>query len=155
MLNRLMISVCGVCLVLLTSCSDSLSQSKVDKIEKAILDVHAKLVKAAENLDADAMFEYILDSDETTIQTGDVVQNRNDALESVRESFARFSKIQYDFDLVEVTVLTPTTAEMNVKGKSVDTTTNGRVLTFHFRQKNLYVLTDDGWKLKHAQHMPE
>ncbi len=141
--------------LLLSSCSNHLTQSKIARIEKAILDVHKQLVTAAENRDADAMFEYILDSDETTIQIGDIVQSRPQALESVRQSFQGFSKIQYEFEQKQVTVLSPNSAEMTVKGKSIDTTHDGRVLTFPFTQKNLFVLTDDGWKIKTAHHIPE
>ena len=141
--------------LLLASCSSHLTQSKTDRIEKAILDVHTQLVTAAENRDADAMFAYILDSDETVIQTGNTVQNRQQALESVRNSFQQFSKIQYEFQQKQVTVLSPTSAEMTVKGKSIDTTHDGRVLTFPFTQKLLFVLTDDGWEIKTAHHIPE
>ena len=107
---------------LLASCSNRLTESKIAGIDKEILKVHAELTAAAENRDADAMFEYILDSDETVIQTGDVAQTRQQALESVRRSFQQFSKIRYEFDEKQVTVLSPDSAEMMVRGRSFDTT---------------------------------
>ena len=146
-----------ICLspLLLMSCSNHLTQSKIAAIEKDVLDVHTQLVAAAENRNADAMFEYILDSDETIIQTGDIAQTRQQALESVRSSFQGFAKIQYEFEQKQITVLSPTRAEMATRGRSVDTTKDGRVLTFPFTQKTLFVLTDDGWKIQSAHHVTE
>lgn len=139
---------------LLASCS-GLTQSKIAGIDKEILKVHAELTAAAENRDADAMFAYILDSDETVIQTGDVAQTRQQALESVRRSFQQFSSIRYEFDEKQVTVLSQDSAEMTVRGRSIDTTADGRVLRFSFTQEILFVFTDNGWKIKHAHHIPE
>lgn len=139
---------------LLTSCSH-LTKSKIAAIENAVLDVHQKLTAAAESRNADAMFEYILDSDQTLIQTGDTVQTRRQALESVREGFQQFEKIQYEFTQRQITVLSPEEAEMTAVGRSINTTYNGRILTFPFTQTIGFVLTDDGWKIKYARHTPQ
>ncbi|MHC4553505.1 MAG: nuclear transport factor 2 family protein [Planctomycetota bacterium] len=144
-----------LCTLLLASCSSQLTPSKIAAIENDILQVHSQVTAAAENLDADGMFEYILDSEETTIQTGDVIQNRQQALSDVKKSMANSETIQYQFEQKNVTVLSPTRAEMDVIGKSINTTPNGRVRTFPFTQKILFVLTDDGWRIQHAQHIPE
>lgn len=144
-----------VSIFMLTSCSNQLTQTKITTIENAVLDVHTKLVAAAENRDADGMFEYILDSEETVIQVGDIAQDRQQTLESVRKNFKGLSKIQYEFQQRDITVLKPDTAEMATQGKTIDTTHDGRVFTYLFTQKLLFILTDDGWKIKYAHHIIE
>ena len=154
-MSKFIVTVLCLGLLLLSSCGQQLTKSKRAAIENAVFDVHKQLVAAAENRDADAMFEYILDSDETVIQIGDSVQTRREALESIRNSFQSFQEIRYEFTQKQLTILSPTKVEMTARGRSINTTPDGRVLTFPFTQISRFVLTDNGWKVQYAHHIPE
>jgi hypothetical protein len=142
-------------LVLVNGCSQQLTESKIETINNDILSVHGQITAHAENGDVDAMFEYILDSEETYIQTGDFIQTRQESLEGVRKAFQQFSKIQYAFAERQVTVLTPKTAEMFIKGQATITGHDGSQGTSVFTQKILFVLTDTGWKIQNAHYAPQ
>ncbi len=143
----------GIAALLLSSCG--LTQSKVAAIEGQVLTAHEQMVTAAENLDAETMFETILDSDETIIQNNNRVQNRSQALKSIRDSFVGLSSLRYEFTQKQVTVLSPTTAELTVKGTSTAVTRQEQSFTAAFSQNLQFVRTKAGWKLQYAHHVVE
>lgn len=143
----------GAAALLLSSCG--LTPSKIAAMEKQVLAAHAQMVAAAEKLDAETMFEFILDSDETVIQSGSRVQNRQEALKSTRKSFEGLRSLHYEFAQKQVTVLSPTTAEMAVKGTTIAVTGKERTFNVQFTQTLRFVRTKTGWKMKYAHHVVE
>jgi hypothetical protein len=141
--------------LMLASCSQNLTKSKIAAVESEVLAAHEQMIKAAEALDVEEMFHYILDSEETVIQNNDRIENRHQAMQSVARSFEGIRKLRYDIEQRQVTVLSPTTAEMAAKGKSVVTVDDNRVFTAPFSQTLRFVLTDDGWKIRYAHHVTE
>lgn len=149
------LSICLGMSLLLASCSQHLTKSKIAGIEKEVLGIYGQMIAAAEALDAAKMFDYILDSKETVIQSDDQIQTRQQALKSVTESFQRLASLRYEFEQKQAAVLSSTTTEITVKGKSTATTDDGRSFTTSFSQTLLFVLTDDGWRMRHAHHVIE
>jgi hypothetical protein len=140
---------------MLASCNQNLSKSKMAAVESEVLAVHEQMIKAAEALDTEKMFQYILDSEETVIQNNDRIENRQQAMQSVSKSFEGVRKLQYHIEQRQVAVLSPTMAEMTGKGKSVMITDDNRVITTPFRQTLRFVVTDDEWKIQYAHHITE
>ena len=75
---------------MLASCNQNLKKSKMAALESEVLAVHEQMIKAAEALDTEKMFQYILDSEETVIQNNDRIENRQQAMQSVSKSFELF-----------------------------------------------------------------
>ena len=140
---------------MLASCNQNLKKSKMAAVESEVLAVHEKMIKAAEALDTEKMFQYILDSEETVIQNNDRIENRQQAMQSVSKSFEGVRKLRYHIEQRQVAVLSPTMAEMTVKGKSVIITDDNRVFTTPFSQTLRFVLTDGEWKIQYAIHITE
>jgi hypothetical protein len=149
--------VIAICLAVLTlaACNQNLTKPKMAAVESEVLAVHEQMIKAAEALDTEKMFQYILDSEETVIQNNDRIENRQQAMQSVSKSFEGVRKLQYHIKQRQVTVLSPTMAEMTVKGKSVMITDDNRVFTTPFSQTLRFVLTDGEWKIQYAHHVTE
>jgi uncharacterized protein YlxW (UPF0749 family) len=141
--------------LLLASCSQNLTISKKAAVESKVLAVHDQMIKAAEALDTEKMFHHILDSEETVIQNNDRIENRQQAMQSVSKSFEGVRILQYHIEERQVAVLSPTMAEMTVKGKSLMITDDNRVFTTPFSQTLRFVLTDGEWKIQYAIHITE
>ena len=148
------ITICFTVLML-ASCNQNQAKTKLTAVESDVLAVHEQMIEAAEALDTAKMFQYILDSEETVIQNNGRIENRQQAMQSVSKSFEDVRKLQYHIEQRQVAVLSPTMAEMTVKGKSVMVTDDNRVFTTPFRQTLRFVLTDGEWKIQYAHHVTE
>ena len=148
-------------LVVVLSCSTLLfSASEADNktrdhraIEAAVLETSAQITQAAQALDADRMFSFMLETDKgSVIQNGAITLTRQQALDQVRRGFRGLSKIEYRWKQQYVTVVSPTVAVLVGEGESTATTQQGETFVTPFAQTNVFVLTDGHWKLLHGHH---
>ena len=122
-------------------------------IEKAVLETNAKMTRAADSLNADAFFEYIVNTDRNpVIQNGVVFKTRQKALEAVQRGFTGLSKVDRRFDNPQVTVLSPDAALLTSDGTVLATLTDGRTLTNRFAVSLVFVRKEGRWLLLHGHY---
>ncbi len=120
-------------------------------VQKAVLARLAEIQQAAEALDPEKVFSFVLENDAgALVQNGKLFLTRQAALESTRQGFNRLRKVEYQFDRQQVAVLCPTVAVATGEGASSATTDDGRTLTSRFAQTVVLVLTNGEWKVFHA-----
>jgi ketosteroid isomerase-like protein len=125
----------------------------VAAIEKAVLETNAKMTQAANSLNADAFFEYILDSAKgVIIQNGTLFKTRQEALEAVRRGFLGIAKLERQIDNPQVTVVSPELALLTGEGTTHATFTDGREITTHFAVSLIFQLKDGQWKVLHGHY---
>ncbi len=117
-------------------------------IEKAVLEVHAKMMEAEKNRDMDRFFSYIQDFDKgCIIQDGRLFKTRKEALDAVKEPFQRLSKVERKYDQMYVTVISPEAALLTGTGTVSVTTSDGQTLAGPFAVSMVFVVRDGQWKL--------
>ena len=120
-------------------------------IEKAVLETSAQMTRAAENLDVDRLFSFMLPNDRGSIvQYGNVLQTREQALAQTREGFRGIRSVEYRWKRQQVTVISPTVALLVSEGEAHMTTEQGASFSRSFAQSLVFVLTDGQWKVLHA-----
>ncbi len=125
----------------------------VAAIEKAVIETSAKMTQAANSLNADAFFEYILDSDKCVIiQNGTLFKTRQEALEAVKRGFVNIAKLERQIDNPEVTVISPELALLTGEGTTNATLADGRMMTSHFAVSLIFRLKDGQWKVLHGHY---
>jgi ketosteroid isomerase-like protein len=125
----------------------------VAAIEKAVLETNAKMTAAANSLNADAFFEYILDSAKgVIIQNGMLFKTRPEALEAVKRGFLGLAKIERQIENPQVTVISPELALLTGEGTTHATFTDGREITSHFAVSLIFQLKDGQWKVLHGHY---
>jgi uncharacterized protein (TIGR02246 family) len=142
-------------LIMLAALSAILFASEPDNksIEAAVLDTSAKMTQAAQALDADLMFSFMLETNKgSVIQNGIIALTREQALDQVRRGFRGLSKIEYRWKQQHVTVVSPTLAILVGEGESTATTQQGDTFMTPFAQTQVYALKDGRWKVLHAHH---
>jgi ketosteroid isomerase-like protein len=119
--------------------------------QKAVLDRLAEIQKAAQALDADKVFSYVLENDTGAVaQNGRLLLTRKEALDSTKQGFQRLQAVEYRFDQQHVTMLSPTVALAVGEGSSSATTESGRAVDTRFVQSVVLVLTNGEWKVFHS-----
>jgi ketosteroid isomerase-like protein len=122
-------------------------------IEKAVLETNAKMTAAANSLNADAFFEYILDSAKgVIIQNGNLFKTRQDAFEAVRRGFLSIAKLERQIDNPQVTVVSPELALLTGEGTTHVSFADGREITTHFAVSLIFQLKDGQWKVLHGHY---
>ena len=120
-------------------------------IETAVLGRLTEIQSAAQSLDPDKVFSFVLENNKgALVQNGRFFLTRGEALESTRRGFQGLQKVAYQFDQQHVTVISPTVALATGEGSSSATTADGRTFTTRFAQSVLLVLTNGEWKVLHA-----
>ena len=120
-------------------------------VQKAVLARLAEIQDAAQTLDADKVFGFVMENDEGALaQNGRLILTRKDALDSTRRGFQGLEKVSYRFDSQHVTVLSPTVALAVGEGESSATLDGGRTIDTHFVQSVIFVLTNGDWKVVHS-----
>ena len=157
--RRLLVPLCIVVAGLLATASlraeskPAVSDPAIAAIEKAVIETSAKMTQAANSLNADAFFEYILDSDKCVIiQNGAVFKTRQEALEAVKRGFAGLVKLERQIDHPQVTVVSPELALLTGEGTTNATLADGRVMTNHFAVSLIFQLKDGQWKVLHGHY---
>ncbi|MBI5380563.1 MAG: nuclear transport factor 2 family protein [Opitutae bacterium] len=117
-------------------------------IEQAVLETNERMIEAANSLDADAFFAYILDSDKgLIIQNGVRFKTRQEALAAVKRGFAGIAKLERRIDDPLITVVSPELAVLTGEGNTVATLADGRVMTRRFAVSLIFQRKDGQWKL--------
>jgi uncharacterized protein (TIGR02246 family) len=120
-------------------------------LEEAVLAANAEMTRAAEAVDADRLFSFMLDTDKgSVIQNGVFLLTRDEALQRVKANLGRISKIEYRWKRQYVTVLSPEAALLTAEGESTATTADGRTFTTPFAQTVVFVMREGRWKVIHA-----
>jgi ketosteroid isomerase-like protein len=154
--SRTIITAAGA-LALVVIAAVSVSQGQPGKnadspdIRKAVLARLAEIQSAAQALDADKVFSFVLENDTGALaQNGKLFLTRGEALESTKQGFQGLQKVSYRFDQQHVTLLAPTVALATGEGLSSATTDDGRTFSTRFAQSVVFVLTNGEWKVFHA-----
>ena len=118
-----------------------------------MLETNAKMTQAANSLNADAFFAYILDSDKgVIIQNGTLFKTRQDALAAVKRGFLGIAKMERQIDNPQVTVVSPELALLTGEGTTHATFTDGREISSHFAVSLIFQLKDGQWKVLHGHY---
>jgi ketosteroid isomerase-like protein len=130
---------------------ESGKSSTPPEVQKAVLARLAEIQEAAQALDPDKVFSFVLENNEGALaQNGKLFLTRKEALESTKQGFQGLQKVSYRFDEQHVTLLAPTVALATGQGSSSFTLDDGRTLTTQFAQSVVFVLTNGEWKVFHA-----
>jgi uncharacterized protein (TIGR02246 family) len=122
-------------------------------VEQAVLETNAKMTAAANRLDADAFFEFILDTDKgLIIQNGVLFKSRADALAAVKRGFQGVAKMDRRFENPQVTVIAADSALLAAEGTAVATLADGRTLNSRFAVSLVFVRQDGQWRLLHGHY---
>ena len=121
------------------------------EVQRAVLARLAEIQAAAEKLDPDKVFSFVMENDAGVLaQNGRLFLTRQEALESTKRGFQRLEKIEYRFDQQHVTLLSPTIALATGEGSSSATVQDSGTITTRFAQSVVFVLTNGEWKVFHA-----
>jgi uncharacterized protein (TIGR02246 family) len=142
-------------LVLLGVATAAQGQSREDGVpkdfEQAVKARLAEIQDAAETLDAEKVFSFVLENNKgALVEDGKLHQTREAALQSTKRGFRHLSKISYQFEQQHITLLSPTVALVTGEGVSSATTVNGKTISSRFAQSVVLALTDGEWKVLHA-----
>jgi ketosteroid isomerase-like protein len=119
--------------------------------QKAVLARLVEIQNAAQALDPDKVFSFVLENDAGALaQNGKLFLTRKEALDSTKQGFQGLQKVDYQFDQQHVTLLSPTVALATGEGLTSVTMDDGRTFTSRFAQSVVLVLTNGDWKVFHA-----
>ena len=120
-------------------------------IEQAVLMANAEMERAAEAVDPERLFTFMLDTAKrSVIQNGMFLATRKEALQRVKTNLRGISKLAYRWKRQHVTVLSADVALLTAEGESIATTTDSQVFTTPFAQTVVFVLREGHWKAIHA-----
>jgi ketosteroid isomerase-like protein len=129
----------------------STKNSTPPDVQKTILARLAEIQGAAQALDPDKVFSFVMENDKGALaQNGKLILTRKEALESTKQGFQGLQKVSYRFEEQHVTLLSPTVALAVGEGESSATLDDGRTLSTHFAQSVVFVLASGEWKVFHA-----
>ncbi len=120
-------------------------------IEAAVLAANADMERAAEAVDAERLFSFMLDTDKgSVIQNGVFLATRDDARQRVTTNLRGIRKLEYRWKRQHVTVLSTDAALLTAEGESIVTTLDGQVFTTPFAQTVVFAMREGHWKALHA-----
>jgi uncharacterized protein (TIGR02246 family) len=122
-------------------------------IRNAVLETNDRMAKAANSLDIEGFFSYILDTDKGSIvQNGTVFKSRQEAKEAVKQGMMGVTKIDRRFLNPQVTVISPEVALLTSEGTVAATLTDGRTMDGRFAVSLVFVRKEGQWKLLHGHY---
>jgi ketosteroid isomerase-like protein len=153
--NKLKVILALICVSVAWAMQDNInpiSPGQQKAIEKEILKVHAEMVKAAENSDADGLFNYVIDRCKgVIIQDGRITMTRQEALDATMQGLQGLKDISYTFNNKLITVISPTLAVWVADGTTSATVVeDGRQLNIPFAETIIFTSKDGPWKVFHA-----
>ena len=129
------------------------SAPEVAAIEKAVLAANAEMTAAANSLDTDAFFEFIVDTNKGLIvQHGVIFRTRRDAYEAVKRGFQGVAKMERRFENPQITVIAPDAALLVADGSYSAQLQDGRWMEGRFAVSLVFVLRDGRWKVLHGHY---
>ena len=145
------ISIVAVAAVVSVSRGQAAKRSDPSGVEKAILARLNEIQNAAQGLDADKVFSFVVENDHGALaQNGRLLMTRELALESTKRGFQSLQKVEYQMGQQHVSLLSPTVALVVGEGSSSATARDGRTFASPFVQSVVFVLTNGDWKVFHA-----
>lgn len=153
--NKMLTAAAASALAIMAAVTVSRGQSNKDStspdLQKAVLARLADVQNAAQALDPDKVFSFVLENDAGALaQNGKLFLTRKEALESTKRGFQALQKVDYRFDQQHVALLSPTVALATGEGSSSATTVDGRTFSTRFAQSVVLVLTNGEWMVFHA-----
>lgn len=138
--------------VLALAASDrSIETTVKDAPQKAVLARLDEIQQAAQALQPDKVFSFVLENDNgALVQNGRLLMTKKDALEATRQGFQGLQSVSYTFDQQRVTLLSPTLALVVGEGSSEAVLQSGRDTSTRFAQSVFLVLTNGEWKVFHS-----
>ena len=122
-------------------------------IEQAVLATNAEMIAAANRLDVDAFFDFIVDTDKGMIvQNGVIFRTRQEAYDAVKRGLQGVAKLDRRFENPQVTVISPDTALLVSGGSTAATLEDGRAINARFAVSLVFVLKDGRWKVLHGHY---
>ena len=145
--------VCVLLLVLTWARLGVAGDPDAQAVEKAVLEAHQTMTAAAERLDAEEFFGFILDAAKgPVIQDGRLFANRAEALEVVKRGFEGIASVKRAYETTDVTVISEKAALLTGKGTSTVTLEDGRSFDGPFAVSLVFVLRDGTWKVLHGHY---
>jgi hypothetical protein len=136
---------------ILAAVQDNMSAGQQQAIEKAVMEAHAEMKAAAEKLDVEKLYGYVLDAIEGPIvEDGRVARTRQEAFETTKLGLQRISRLSYEYTQKHVTALSPTIALWVAHGTASATLQDGREISAPFAETTVFTLKDGKWKVLHA-----
>ena len=124
-----------------------------DTVEKAVLKAHHEMKVAAEALDADSFFSFILDEARgPVIQDGRLFSSRAEAFAVVERGFEGVARVERVYESEDVTVISDEAALLTGNGTSTVTLGDGRRLSGPFAVSLVFVRRDGAWKVLHGHY---
>lgn len=127
-------------------------------IEQAILATNAEMIAAANRLDVDAFFSFIVDTDKGMIvQNGVIFPTRRDAYEAVKRGLQGVASIDRRLENPQITLIDEGTALLVANGSVDATLQDGRQLHSRFAVSLVWVRRDGRWMVLHGHYsmLPE
>jgi ketosteroid isomerase-like protein len=122
-------------------------------IRKAVLETNAKMAQAANRMDIEGFFSYILDSDKGSIaQNGTVFKSRQEAMQAVKQGFMGVAKVDRQFANPQVTVISPDVALLTSEGSVNATLSDGRTMSGSFAVSLVFLRKEGQWKVLHGHY---
>ncbi len=119
--------------------------------EAAIQAVHQQMRQAAEKLDAEALYAFVLDtSTPPIIENGRMAPTRAAALQRTVAGLGALTSVSYSYTNHHITVLSPTTVLWVAEGTAAGTQKDGRQVTASFGETMVFVQREGQWKVLHA-----
>lgn len=122
-------------------------------IKDAVLATNTAMIAAANRLDTDAFFAFILESDRgPVVQNGVIFQTTGQARDAVKRGLRGIVKVDRRIENPQVTVLGPDAALLVGDGSMTATGDDGRTMTSAFAVSLVFVRRGGEWKLLHGHY---
>jgi ketosteroid isomerase-like protein len=129
------------------------TDSSEQAIRNAVLETNARMAKAANSLDVEAFFSFILETEKGSIvQNGTVFKSRQEAKEAVKQGFMGVEKMDRQFINPQVTVISSEVAVLTSEGTLAAMLTDGRTVEGRFAVSLIFVRKEGDWKLLHGHY---
>ncbi len=145
----ILIIITGLSLAAVSSKNDA-SPAQQKNIAAEVLKVHEEMKKAAENLDADALFKFVLDVNDVIIENGVLRSTWKNASDATRQGFQGIKELSYSYNHTNINVISPEAALWTGSGTTTAALADGRKITIDFAESIVFVLRDGQWKVLHA-----
>jgi hypothetical protein len=118
------------------------------QVEQEVLAANAEMNAAAESLDVERFFDWILDEPGASIaQNGRLYRDRSEAKAAVGAGYSGVESLARSFERTHVTPLSEDAAVLVAAGTSVVVLTDGRTFEAPFAVSVVFVRRGVGWKV--------
>jgi len=126
------------------------NKESITAAENAVLAAHDASIAAAEALDLDTLFSFLVPTNRgAMIAGGRITLTQDDVMTTTRRDFAGLSSIRYAYTRRHVTLLSLTSAIIVGEGNLHATTRDGGKIDRPFAQTIVFMRVGDAWKVIH------